>query len=181
MRWYPACWHGFWCCSLISTEYVLGVFFSCILLFMLATPGSRVLDECNIACSLNYRAALMRGISQNVDKMNAVPQLLLVYELGEMQQFAWQEIWYAISLFGFSNTSLAALEVFIIVINIFVRKRGYEWHKRLEGVIKRRYCQRWPFRDATVWLMVSFTADKKNRKETQTWEDSAKKSLWGKC
>lgn len=77
-------------CSLISTEYVLRVFFSCILLFMLATPGSRVLDECNIACSLNYGAALMRGISQNVDKMNVVPHFLLLYELWEMQQFAWR-------------------------------------------------------------------------------------------
>lgn len=69
-----------------------GVFFSCILLFMLATPGSLLLDECNIACSLNYGAALVRGISQNVDKMNMVPQFLLVYELWETQQFALQEI-----------------------------------------------------------------------------------------
>lgn len=75
----------------------------------------------------------MRGISRNADKMNVVPQFLLVYELWEMQQFTWQEMWYAVSLFSFSNTTLAALEVFIIVINIFVRKRGSEWHKILEG------------------------------------------------
>lgn len=43
-----------------------------------------------------------------------------------------------------------------------------------KGLIKRRYCQRWLYRDVTVWLMVSFTADEK-RKETQTREDSAKK------
>lgn len=44
-----------------------------------------------------------------------------------------------------------------------------------KGLIKRRYCQRWLYRDVTVWLMVSFTADEKKRKETQTREDGAKK------
>lgn len=59
---------------------------------MLATTGSLLLDECNIACSLNYGAALVRGISENVDKMNMVPQLLLLIKMWEMQKFAWQEL-----------------------------------------------------------------------------------------
>lgn len=50
---------------------------------MLATTGSLLLDECNIACSLNYGAALMRGISENVDKMNMIPQLLLLMNCGK--------------------------------------------------------------------------------------------------
>lgn len=58
---------------------------------MLATTGSLSLDECNIACSLNYGAALLRGISENVDKMNMIPASL-AYELWETQQFAWREI-----------------------------------------------------------------------------------------
>lgn len=33
-----------------------------------------------------------------------------------------------------------------------------------KGLIKKRCCQRWPYRDATVWLMVSFTADKNARR-----------------
>lgn len=67
----------------------------------------------------------MRGISQNVDKMNVVPQFLLVYELWEMQQFAWRGDMirpHPCSLLA--TAAMAALEVFIIVINIFVRKRG---------------------------------------------------------
>lgn len=93
---------------------------------MLATPGSLLLDECNIACSLNYGAALVRGVSQNVDKMNTLPQFLRLYELWEMQPFAWQEMRYAAPLRGVGDASPAALEVFIIVINIFVRKRRRE-------------------------------------------------------
>lgn len=177
---YAACWHEFWRCSLISTEYVLGVFFSCVLLFMLATPGSRVFDECNIACSLNYGAALMRGISQNVDKMNVVPQFLLLYELWEIRQFAWQEIWYAIFLFSFSNTGWLHSRYLLLLLIFLSGNRELSDTRAWKGLIKRRYCQRWPYKDATVWLMVSFTADRK-RKETQTWKDSAKKSLWGKC
>lgn len=47
-------------------------------------------------------------------------------------------------------------------------------------LIKRSYCQRWPYRDATVWLIMSFTADKKH-KETdlggQCWEITLRKLL----
>ncbi len=50
---------------------------------MLATTESLLLDECNIACSFNYGAALMRGISENVDKMNMLAQLLSLMNSGK--------------------------------------------------------------------------------------------------
>lgn len=50
---------------------------------MLATTGSLLLDECNIAPSLNYGAALTRGISEDVDKMNMEPKLLLLMKCGK--------------------------------------------------------------------------------------------------
>lgn len=42
---------------------------------MLASTGPLLLDECNIARSLNYGAVLTRGISEDVDKMNMNPSL----------------------------------------------------------------------------------------------------------
>lgn len=60
-----------------------GVPFSSIVLFMPATTASLLLDECNIACSLNYGAALMRGLSEAADKMNTIPQLLPLMNCGK--------------------------------------------------------------------------------------------------
>lgn len=127
-----------------------GVFVSCILLFMLATPGSLLLDECNIACSLNYGAALMRGISQNVDKMNMVPQFLLVYELWEMQHLHGRryDMPYPCSVLA---TPARLHSRCLLLLLIFLSGGGNLSDTRAwKGLIKRSYCQRWPYRDATV-------------------------------
>lgn len=90
------------------TKYPLcnfGVSFSSIVLFMLASTGSLLLDECNIACPLNYGAALMRGISENAHKMNMVPQLLVLMNSGKCSNLHGRRYDVPYPRFVFSNTS----------------------------------------------------------------------------
>lgn len=146
---------------------------------MLATTGSLLLDECNIAPSLNYGAALMRGISENVDKMNMEPKLLLLMKCGKCSNLHGRryDMPYPCSVFA----TAACLRCLLLLL-IFCQEAGdLSDTQAWKGLIKRSYCLRSPFRDTTLWLMVCFTADKKRRSETQTWEDSAEKSLQGNC
>lgn len=129
---------------------------------MLATTGSLLLDECNIACSLNYGAALMRGISENVDKMNMIPQLLLLMNCGKCSDLHGRRYDMPRPRSVFSNTSPTVLEMFIIVINILSGSGDLSDTRAWKGLIKRSYCRRSPCRDTTLWLMVCFTADKKS-------------------
>lgn len=102
----------------ISTVYVWG-FFSCIVLFMLARTESPLHDECNIACSLNYGAALMRGISEEADKMNLVPWFLLLMNWGGTVAICIAgDMMYCISVAVFTNTTATLPGMFIIDINI---------------------------------------------------------------
>lgn len=106
---------------MLFTKYPLckfGGFFSCIVLFMLASTGSLLHDECNIACSLNYGAALKRGISEDVDKMNLVPRFLFLMNYGKCSNLHGRRYDIPYPCCGFSNTSPTILEMFIIVINI---------------------------------------------------------------
>lgn len=116
---------------------------------MLESTGSLLLDECNIACSLNYGAALMRGISENVDKMNMVPQLLLLMNCGICSNLHGRRYDMPYPCFGFSNTSLTILEMFIIVINILSGSGDLSDIRPWKGLIKRSYCRRSPQRDTT--------------------------------
>lgn len=132
---------------MLFTEYPLckfGGFFSSVVLFMLATTGSLLLDECNIACSLNYGAALMRGISENVDNMNMVPQLLLLVNCGKCSNLHGRRYDMSYPCFAFSNTSLTVLEMFIIVINILSGSGDLSDTQPWKGLIKRSYCRRSP-------------------------------------
>lgn len=67
----------------------------------------------------------MRGISEDVDKMNMAPQLLLLMNCGKRSDLHGRS-YVSYPRFGFNNTGPAVLEMFIIVINIFVGKRGSE-------------------------------------------------------
>lgn len=116
---------------------------------MLASTGSLLLDECNIACSLNYGAALMRGISENADKMNKVAQLLLLMNSGKCSNLHGRRYDVPYPGFGFSNTGLTVLEMFIIVINILSGSGDLSDTRPWKGLIKRSYCRRSPWRDTT--------------------------------
>lgn len=111
---------------------------------MLASIGSLLLDECNIACSLNYRAALMRGISENADKMKMVPQLLLVMNSGKCSNLHVRRYDVPYPRFGFSNSGLTVLEMFIIVIHILSGSGDLSDTRPWTGLIKRSYCRRSP-------------------------------------
>lgn len=92
---------------------------------MRATTGSLLLDECNIACSLNYGAALTRGISENVDKMNMVPRFPFAYEFWEAGAICIAgDMTRRILVSVLATPSLTALEMFIIVINILSGSGG---------------------------------------------------------
>ena len=118
-----------------------GFFFSSAILFMLASTGSLLLDECNIACSLNY-GALTRGISEDVDKMNIVPQLLLLMNCGKCSNLHGRRYDMSYSCFRFNNTSPTPLEMFIIVINILSGSGDLSDTRHWKGLIKRSYCDR---------------------------------------
>lgn len=101
----------------ISTVHIWG-FFSCSVLFMLARPESLLHDECNIACSLNYGAALMRGISEEADEMNLVARFLLLMNSWKRSDMHGRSGDIPLLCCSFTNSSTATVEIFIIVINI---------------------------------------------------------------
>lgn len=146
---------------------------------MLATTGSLLLDECNIAPSLNYGAALMRGISENVDKMNMEPQLLLLMKCGKCSNLHGRryDMPYPCSVLA----TPAFLRCLLLLL-IFCQEAGdLSDTQAWKGLIKRSYCRRSPFRDTTLWLMVCFAADKKALGDSdlggQRWEITPRKLL----
>lgn len=86
----------------------------------------------------------MRGISEDVDKMNMVPQLLLLMNCGKCCNLHGRRYDMPYPCFGFSNTSPAVLEMFIIVINILSGSGDLSDTRPWKGLIKRSYCRRLP-------------------------------------
>lgn len=107
--------------------------FSFIVLFILANTGSLLLDECGVACSLNYGAALRRGASENVEKMNSLARLLSLMNCGNCGNLPDGRYDPPYPCFTFSNTVPAALEMFIIVINILSGSGDLSDTRALEG------------------------------------------------
>lgn len=99
-----------------------------------------MLDERSIACSLNYGAALRRGMSEDVDKMNLVPRFPLLMNCGNGGRC---DMLYH-PRFSFSNTSRALHEMFIIVINILSGSGALSDTWAWKELIKRSYCLRSP-------------------------------------
>lgn len=86
----------------------------------------------------------MRDISVNVDKMNMVPQLLLLMNRGKCSNLHCRRYDMPHPCYAFSNTSLTVLEMFIIVINILSGSGDLSDTRPWKGLIKRSYCRRSP-------------------------------------